>query len=275
MDTLDLDVVDLIHARLRAIDPLDENGHPVHGFTREDAERLAGVIIAVAAWKGGVGKSTLAYELAWLLGAVLVDLDWDLGGITRAWGYLHEARVNAPLLDALESGRVPRPLKGKLRPDLVPSHPDLQANQPPADTVAAAIVSWQRAWGRSVVVDSHPGGCEATFGAVAAADLVVSPTVLARDELNGCEGICRELAAYELLIVPNKVPPVPAAVEIKRLKGIREQYGVPVAPAVSEHRWLSHRQRRMAVSAADPIPKRAMRYTGELAKLVKAMLQHV
>lgn len=276
MGEVDTDVVDTIHARLRAIDVIDPaTGLWTFDFSREDAERLASVVIVLAAWKGGVTKSTLAYELAWLLGAVLVDFDWDPGGISRAWGYLYETKTNAPLLDALESGRVPRPLKGKMRADLVPSHPDLALNQPEDDVVTAALLRWQQAWGRSVVVDTHPGGCPLTYGAVAAADLVVSPTVLARDELNGCEGICKELAAYELLVVPNKVPPIPPAVEIKRLKEIKTKYDVAVAPAVSEYKWLSHRRRRMAVSATIPVPKRSAKYVSELAKLVKAILKHV
>ncbi len=44
-------------------------------------------IITVAAYKGGVGKTTLALELAQLLDAPLVDLDWDKGGATNRWGY--------------------------------------------------------------------------------------------------------------------------------------------------------------------------------------------
>ena len=44
-------------------------------------------IVTVAAAKGGVGKTTLAYELAAALGGVLVDLDWDAGGATRMWGF--------------------------------------------------------------------------------------------------------------------------------------------------------------------------------------------
>ena len=69
-------------------------------------------IITVAAAKGGVGKTTLAYELAAALGGVLVDLDWDAGGATRMWGFDPTRAARAPLLDALErgpEGRPPRP----------------------------------------------------------------------------------------------------------------------------------------------------------------------
>ena len=68
-------------------------------------------IITVAAAKGGVGKTTLAYELAAALGGVLVDLDWDAGGATRMWGFDPSRAARAPLLDGLErgpEGRVPR-----------------------------------------------------------------------------------------------------------------------------------------------------------------------
>jgi hypothetical protein len=50
------------------------------------AEPDSGVpkIVTVAAYKGGVGKTTLALELAYLLGAPLVDFEWDSGGASRA-----------------------------------------------------------------------------------------------------------------------------------------------------------------------------------------------
>ena len=65
-------------------------------------------IVTVAAAKGGVGKTTIAYELAYLLDAPLVDLDWDRGGATgSAWGYRVRDRVGAPSSMRLRRGEHP------------------------------------------------------------------------------------------------------------------------------------------------------------------------
>ncbi len=64
-------------------------------------------IVTVAARTVGVGKTMPAYELAWLLDAPLVDLEFDDGSATRMWGYRDADRVRAPLLDALGQGRSP------------------------------------------------------------------------------------------------------------------------------------------------------------------------
>ena len=73
--------------------------------------------------KGGVGKTTLAYELAWLLGAPLVDLEWEGGSASRKWGYRYEDRTSSSLLAAFERGTPPRLLRGFNKPDLVPGTP--------------------------------------------------------------------------------------------------------------------------------------------------------
>ena len=52
-----------------------------------DTARLRGAILTVAAQKGGVGKTTLAYELAAALDAILIDLDFHGGGATNLWGF--------------------------------------------------------------------------------------------------------------------------------------------------------------------------------------------
>jgi hypothetical protein len=51
-------------------------------------------IVTVAAYKGGVGKTTIALELAYLLAAPLVDLDWDQG--ERAGGGATATRSTRP-----------------------------------------------------------------------------------------------------------------------------------------------------------------------------------
>jgi cellulose biosynthesis protein BcsQ len=55
-------------------------------------------IVVCHSRKGGVGKSTIAYELAWLLAAPLIDLDWEEGGVSRTWGYRWEERTRVRIL---------------------------------------------------------------------------------------------------------------------------------------------------------------------------------
>ncbi len=115
-------------------------------------------IVSVHSRKGGVGKTTVAYELAWLLGGVLVDLEWDHGSASRQWGYRHESRTNAPLVDAFERRRTPRPLRGHGKPQLIPGHPTLGAMGVGAEEVAKALRDWANDWDTDwVVVDTHPG----------------------------------------------------------------------------------------------------------------------
>ena len=207
-------------------------------------------IVAVAAAKGGVGKTTLAYELAAALGGVLVDLDWDSGGATRMWGYDPEAFKRAPLLDALERGpeaRAPVPRHKPHQPALVPAHRDLSASSIPDTLVADCLASWARAWDPApVVVDTHPGANALTDGAVQVADLVIVPVVLAAREMDALEGMLRDYAGYRLVLAPNMVPAVPPRRYVERLRSLAN--GTPVAPPISEHRWLRRRLRRSAVT---------------------------
>lgn len=222
-------------------------------------------IVTVAAYKGGVGKTTLALELAYLLDAPLVDLDWDKGGATQRWGY--RPTQASPLLDALEREKSPRPRKGRGKPDLVPGDRDFEANQPEAAQMAETLEKWAADWGRPyVVVDTHPGGSPATLGAMNAAAVVVTPTVLATGELDGLEGLVEEAGDYPLLIVPNKVPRVPDRRLVQRLKDLATRYSLPVAPVISEHPSLAptHRSdggqcRRAAAEGVGALRRRAAR----------------
>jgi chromosome partitioning protein len=212
-----------------------------------------------AATKGGVGKTTLAYELAAALDGVLVDLEWDGGSATAMWGYDPGAYRRAPLLDAIESGPAaapPRPRRRPYRPALVPGHPDLGACIIPDDLMADCLAAWAAAWPtRYVVVDTHPGANPLTDGAMAVADLVVVPVVLAAREMDGLARMLADWAGYRLLLVPNRVPPVPPRRWVETLTRLAGD--TPVAPPISEHRWLARRVRRSALSL-QPNPGRAV-----------------
>jgi hypothetical protein len=102
-------------------------------------------IVVVAAAKGGVGKTTIAYELAAELSGVLVDLDWDSGGASRMWGYDGSRARRVPLLDGLErgpAGRPPVPRNRRHQPALIPGHRDLAASTIPADLTADCLTAW-------------------------------------------------------------------------------------------------------------------------------------
>lgn len=249
----------------------DIPGAPPNPFTRHAVPP----IIAVAGWKGGIGKSLLAYELAWLLGAVLADVDWDAGGVTVKWGYRPLDRVKAVLLDALETGRTPKPLTGVRKPRLIPSHPDLSTNQPAPEAMAAALERWVREYGVPVVVDTHPGGLPSTYGAMAAASLVVVPAVLKTAELNALEAMLAELPDYPIVLVPNMIPNVPPAPELARLTKMAK--GVPVLSPIHLHTWLGVRKQRVAVTSydQDQEPKRVARLAEELRTVASQVVARV
>lgn len=198
-----------------------------------------------------MGKTALAYEIAYAGGAVLVDLEWDDGGARVQWGKREpEASERARLLQGFRTGRVPRPLRAERRPDLVPGHPDLEDELPETERLVELLQKWAVAWERPfVVIDTHPGSGRAGRGALAAADLVLVPTVLRTKELNALAGAIVEYRSFPLLVVPNMVPPVPPARELDRLQHIVRAAGVPVGPAVRNHPWWARRQIPSAVTS--------------------------
>jgi chromosome partitioning protein len=224
-----------------------------HTHTRPHVRYAAGMsapIVTVAAAKGGVGKTTLAYELASGLDGALIDLDWDAGGATRMWGFDPTRATRAPLLDGLERGPEGRPPRLKRRPNqplLLPAHPDLSASRIDRDLVGDCLEAWAAAWDVPyVVIDTHPGANALTDGAMAVADLVVIPVVLAAREMDALEAILRDFGEYPLLLVPMMVPSVPPRRFVERLAQLAGDR-VRVAPPISEHRWLRRRLRRAAL----------------------------
>ncbi len=220
---------------------------------------VRGAILTVAAQKGGVGKTTLAYELAAVLDGVLVDLDFHGGGATHQWGFDPVRRPRAPLLDALEAGPVgepPRPKRRAGRPRLVPSHPDLSAARLEADDLAEALERWATAWETPLVIDTHPGAHWTTDGAVQVADLVVVPLPPGRNELAATESMLEELGGFPVLLVPTMVPVSPPQRWIDALRAFADRPGVELAPPISEHRFL---RRRLVATALTHQTRRGAR----------------
>lgn len=231
-------------------------------------------IVTVAAAKGGVGKTTLSVELAAVLGAVGVDLDWDGGGLTRMWGYEPSAHRSARLLDGLETGRAPRPLRATRRPALVPSHPDLATSDIGCELVSDCLEAWATEWGAAfpyVIVDTHPGANPLTDGAMVAAHLVVVPVVLGARELDALTSMLDDYAAYNILLVPTMVPPVTPARWVDRLGGLAERHRVPVAPPISRYPQISRRIRRSALTLEENPGAWVARAAGEYRKVADAV----
>src|SRR3954449_11435159 len=64
-----------------------------YGHSVSDTRGMTPKIITVWAPKGGVGKTTLAYELAYMLDGPLIDFEWDSGSASYQWGNLREGLV--------------------------------------------------------------------------------------------------------------------------------------------------------------------------------------
>lgn len=229
-------------------------------------------IVATAAWKGGDGKSTLGYEVAFQLGATLTDFDWDKGGVSVSWGFRAERRMRAPILDAFERGTTPTPLRGRRKPALIPSHPDFGLNQPSPDKAADALEQWARDLRTPLVVDTHPGGCDSTYGALQAADVVLVPAVFAEKSLNALEGMVEELTDYPLFIIPYMVKSPPARM-VNRFKELTRKFAIPVGPLVDHYGWIQHRSRRMAI-CSEPVSKRALPFVRQIDHVVNGVINY-
>jgi chromosome partitioning protein len=234
-------------------------------------------IVVCHSRKGGVGKSFVAYELAYLLGAVLVDLEHDGGGVTTKWGYRPQDHPRARLLEAFEPGApAPRPMRGFKKPTLVPGHPDLYDHQPDAATMADALTRWGKEWSTDwIVVDTHPGASPAAHGALSVANIVLAPTALRTAELDATAELVREIPDYPLVIVPNFVPTTPPAPEIQRLRGMIDGTPVQVAPPIPTALHVGTRKKRIAITAEDPPAKSLRKVAAALTNLSTFVKEYV
>lgn len=230
-------------------------------------------ILVTHSRKGGVGKSTSAYEVAYSLDAVLVDLEHDIAGVTSIWGDRPLDRAKVPILDALATGRTPKPLKGYRKPRLVPGHPHLDREAPSREQMSEALLKWAADWDTEwVVVDTHPGAGEHTHGALAVADVVLAPTTLDLLDLRGLEQLVDEMVDYPIVVLPTKVRPVPAAVGLKKLDQITAGTPVQIAPPIPLVADLPKRTKRIAITSEEP-PAKPFRLLAERYKLVSEFVK--
>jgi septum site-determining protein MinD len=166
------------------------------------------VILAVAGGKGGVGKTTLAYNVAAALGGIVVDADLGMADLPDGRGPdLHDVLGGAAdPVDAVRPGPV----------DIVPCGRTLAgARATDLTRLEGAVAAVEREFG-TVVLDC-PAGRRADAGVpLAVADaclLVVSPRAFALADAIRTRELARELDAGLVGCAVNRVtepPPVEA-----------------------------------------------------------------
>ena len=196
--------------------------------------------------------------------------------MTKKWGYRPQDRIRIPVLDALESGRTPRPIKGQKKPLLVPGHPDFYDQMPDSDAVADALERWARDWDTDwVIVDTHPGISPAAHGALQVAHAVVVPTPLRILEMNALEELVDDMADYPVIVSPSMVPPTPPAKPFARLREIVDGTQVQVSPPIPLSTPVATRTRRTAMCADTTPGKRLQPVVEAFEMTAKFLRQYV
>ena len=162
------------------------------------------MILAVAGGKGGVGKTTLAYNVAAELGGVVVDADLGMADLPDGRGPdLHDVLAGAA--DPIETVR-----PGAV--DVVPCGRTLAgARAADLTRLAEAVAAVEREFG-TVVLDCPAGRRADTGVPLAVADaclLVVSPRAFALADAIRTRELARELDAGLVGCAVNRVTETP------------------------------------------------------------------
>jgi septum site-determining protein MinD len=183
------------------------------------------VILAVAGGKGGVGKTTLAYNVAAALDAVVVDADLGMADLPAGRGPdLHDVLAGrAAVAETLRPGPV----------DVVPCGRTLAgARSSDLTRLADAVDDLERERG-TVVIDC-PAGRRADAGVpLAVADaclVVVSPRAFALADAIRTRELARELDAGLVACAVNRV------VEEPPTDAIADALGAPAAVVPADPR---------------------------------------
>lgn len=220
------------------------------------------MILAVAGGKGGVGKSTVAFELGAALDAVVVDADLGMADLPARRGPdLHD--VLAGRADPVEAVREDGPVA------LLPCGRTLAgARAGDVTELVEAVEAVESAYER-VVVDC-PAGMAADAGlpllAADASVLVASRRTFALADALRTRELARELDAGLAVVALNRTGPNPPSERVRRA------LGAPVVAIPDDDRVRRARRQGWPVSELAPESDPA-RQLSALAEAVESVVQ--